>query len=88
MSKPWMRSSAACRGSARQPFASDQKQQFCPGLPWHNIRGIGNWLRHQYDRVELDTVWYTATVEIVPLKASVKAALQQLQGATEPPGLG
>ena len=52
------------------------------------IRGIGNWLRHQYDRVDLDTVWHTATVEIVPLKASVKAALQQLQSATEPPNLG
>ncbi len=65
-----------------------EAEHFCPGLPWHNIRGIGNWLRHQYDRVDLDTVWHTATVEIVPLKASVKAALQQLQSATEPPNLG
>jgi uncharacterized protein with HEPN domain len=23
--------------------------RLCPGLPWHNIRGIGNWLRHRYD---------------------------------------
>jgi uncharacterized protein with HEPN domain len=22
----------------------------CPGLPWQNIRDIGNWLRHRYDR--------------------------------------
>lgn len=21
----------------------------CPGAPWRDIRGIGNWLRHQYD---------------------------------------
>ncbi len=26
--------------------------RLCPGLPWHNIRGIGNWLRHRYDRVD------------------------------------
>jgi uncharacterized protein with HEPN domain len=24
-----------------------QADVLCPGLPWHNIRGIGNWLRHQ-----------------------------------------
>lgn len=65
-----------------------EAEQFCPGLPWQNIRGIGNWLRHQYDRVDLDTVWHTATVEIVPLKTSVKAALHHLQSATEPPNLG
>ena len=63
-------------------------ETLCPGMPWPNICGIGNWLRHQYDRVDLDTVWHTATVEIVPLKASVKDALQQLQSATELPGLG
>jgi uncharacterized protein with HEPN domain len=33
----------------------------CPGLPWRNIRGIGNFLRHEYDRVDLDTVWHTVT---------------------------
>jgi uncharacterized protein with HEPN domain len=21
----------------------------CPEIPWHNVRGTGNWLRHQYD---------------------------------------
>lgn len=31
----------------------------CPGLPWGEIRGIGNWLRHQYDAVELSVVWKT-----------------------------
>ena len=30
----------------------DQALMLCPGLPLHNIRGLGNWLRHQYDRVE------------------------------------
>src|SRR5580698_2836742 len=28
----------------------EQGPALCPGLPWENIRGIGNWLRHQYDR--------------------------------------
>ncbi len=25
----------------------EQGPTFCPGQPWHNIRGLGNWLRHQ-----------------------------------------
>lgn len=51
-----------------------EAETLCPGLPWHNIRGMGNWIRHQYDRVDLDTVWHTATVDMVPLKTSVTAA--------------
>lgn len=55
----------------------DQAENLCPGPPWHSIRGIGNWLRHQYDRVDLATVWHTATEELAPLKASVTAALER-----------
>ena len=25
----------------------------CPALPWREIRGMGNWLRHEYERIEL-----------------------------------
>ena len=34
-----------------------QAQTLCPGIPWNNVRGIGNWLRHRYDRVDVETVW-------------------------------
>lgn len=47
----------------------------CPGPPWHNIRGLGNWLRHQYDRVDLETIWHTIVHDLPPLKAAVVAAL-------------
>jgi uncharacterized protein with HEPN domain len=33
----------------------DDAESLCPGLPWRNIRGLGNWLRHQYDRTCLLT---------------------------------
>jgi uncharacterized protein with HEPN domain len=39
----------------------DEAEVLCPGVPWRDIRGIGNWLRHQYDRVEiisLDRFWH------------------------------
>jgi uncharacterized protein with HEPN domain len=35
----------------------DHAEQLCPGQPWKDIRGIGNWLRHQYDKVDFITVW-------------------------------
>jgi uncharacterized protein with HEPN domain len=34
----------------------EDAERLCPGLPWHDIRGIGNWLRHRYDKVVVETV--------------------------------
>jgi uncharacterized protein with HEPN domain len=28
--------------------------RLCPNMPWPEIRGVGNGLRHQYDRVDID----------------------------------
>ena len=28
----------------------------CPDQPWRNIRSMGNWLRHEYDRVDLSLI--------------------------------
>ena len=49
--------------------------RLCPGLPWSEIRGIGNWLRHQYDRVDLETLWHTLQDDLPPLNTSVRRAL-------------
>jgi len=27
----------------------EDAESLCPGLPWRNVRGIGNWLRHRYE---------------------------------------
>jgi uncharacterized protein with HEPN domain len=34
----------------------EQADILCPGLPWRDIRGISNWLRHQYDDVDPQTI--------------------------------
>ena len=47
----------------------------CPGQPWRNIRGMGNWLRHQYDRIELPVIWKTVRDDLPPLKAAIVRAL-------------
>jgi uncharacterized protein with HEPN domain len=46
-----------------------------PEAPWRNIRGIGNWLRHQYDRVDVATVWSTIVRDLPQLSASIRRVL-------------
>ena len=47
----------------------------CPGLPWRDIRGMGNWLRHQYERIDLSVIWKTVQSDLPPLKAAVFRSL-------------
>jgi uncharacterized protein with HEPN domain len=47
----------------------------CPDQPWHAIRATGNWLRHAYERIDLETVWGTIKDDLPPLKAAVLRAL-------------
>jgi uncharacterized protein with HEPN domain len=52
----------------------EDADKLCPGIPWNNIRGIGNWLRHQYDRIDPAVLWETVQRDLPPLKAAVKQA--------------
>ena len=63
----------------------EQAEALCPGLPWRDVRGIGNWLRHQYDRVDIETIWNTLTTDLPPVKVSVDEAVKRLNlGRPEP----
>jgi uncharacterized protein with HEPN domain len=66
-------SEAAVRVGAEGPL-------LCPDVPWHNIRGMGNWLRHQYDRIDTNTVWNTVTQDLPPLRIAAQKALDALSG--------
>jgi uncharacterized protein with HEPN domain len=52
-----------------------EAEKRCPDQPWTEIRGIGNWLRHRYEKIELDTIWRTIRDDLPPLKVSVQRAL-------------
>ena len=67
--KPQIISEAAIRLGA-------SAESRCPGAPWRDIRGMGNWLRHQYDRIELPVIWRTVEVDLPNLKAAVRNALE------------
>lgn len=53
----------------------DDAERLCPDVPWRDIRGIGNWLRHGYDRVDAEVIWDTIRVDLLPLRDSVERAL-------------
>jgi uncharacterized protein with HEPN domain len=53
----------------------DDAEALCPGVPWRDIRGMGNWLRHQYDRVDIETVWNTIEDDLPALKQAIAKVL-------------
>ncbi len=55
-----------------------------PGQPWPKIRGVGNWLRHQYDRIDLQIIWDTVVDDPPPLKAAVVLALASAKSIGTP----
>jgi uncharacterized protein with HEPN domain len=54
--------------------------ELMPHQPWGDIRGMGNRLRHAYDRLDLAIVWNTATNRLPALAADAREALR-LRGA-------
>jgi uncharacterized protein with HEPN domain len=53
----------------------DEAETLCPGLPWRDIRGIGNWLRHQYDAIDPEAVWRTVVDDLPLLQAAIRQVL-------------
>lgn len=53
----------------------DQGPALCPDQPWPKIRGTGNWIRHQYERINLEDIWRTVTDDLPLLKTSANRAL-------------
>lgn len=59
-------------------------ETLCPEISWRKICGLGNILRHEYDRVESIRIWYVVQDDLPELKASAAAALQKLQKSDTP----
>jgi uncharacterized protein with HEPN domain len=54
-------------------------------IPWADIAGIGNILRHGYDSLDHAVIWGVVENDLPPLKAAVAAMLQEIDGK-EPDG--
>ena len=57
----------------------EKAEERCPGLPWKNIRGIGNRLRHGYDSIDPVTIWTTVQQDLPPLQMAVTMALNRIE---------
>ena len=42
-------------------------------IPWADIAGIGNILRHEYHRISDNVIWTVVTDRLAPLKRAVEA---------------
>jgi uncharacterized protein with HEPN domain len=52
-----------------------EDEHLCPGPDWRKIRGMGNILRHAYDRLDDEAVWITVKDDLPALKQNVSGAL-------------
>jgi uncharacterized protein with HEPN domain len=57
----------------------EHAETMLPELPWRDIRGIGNWLRHQYDTIEAETIWNTIQDDLPPLKKNILTIISSTQ---------
>jgi uncharacterized protein with HEPN domain len=55
------------------PLASE----LVPDQPWHNIRGLGNRLRHEYDIIDPRDLWAIVTESLPSLRAACQAVLDK-----------
>ncbi|MEA3039502.1 MAG: hypothetical protein QOE79_2015 [Sphingomonadales bacterium] len=53
----------------------ERLEKIVPEVPLHEVRGLGNLLRHNYDRVNLLNIWETATDDLPPLRIACLAAV-------------
>jgi uncharacterized protein with HEPN domain len=56
----------------------ERAAELVPNQPWGDIRGMGNRLRHAYDRINLDVLWNTVQDSLPSLKADAEQALRNL----------
>jgi uncharacterized protein with HEPN domain len=62
----------------------DTAGQLCPDIPWREIRGLGNRLRHDYGNIDVVRIWLLIERDLPPpLKAACSGALQILKGGDQ-----
>lgn len=57
-------------------------ETLAPDQPWADIRGLGNVLRHEYEKINVAIIWDIATNGIASLKPAVEEAIRKLEADT------
>lgn len=64
-------------GEASKRISDETRQKF-QDFPWKNFAGMRDRVTHQYDRVDLEIVWETATHELPEYKPLLNSVLKSL----------
>ena len=51
-----------------------------PQIPWKDIAGIGNILRHRYDTVSDDRIWEIVSLELPALRTAIEKIMAKHRG--------
>jgi uncharacterized protein with HEPN domain len=54
-------------------------ESLCPDVPWPQIRGVGNFLRHEYDRIDSARVWLMVVNDLPLVKNAIERTLRRLR---------
>ncbi len=54
-------------------------EDLAPGQPWKDIRGLGNWLRHDYSNVLQEMIWQIIREHLPALRRECEQAIALLQ---------
>jgi uncharacterized protein with HEPN domain len=57
----------------------DDATDLCPDVPWRDIRGLGNRLRHDYDTIDIVRLWLLIKRDLPPLRTACASALRALE---------
>ena len=53
-------------------------EELLPDQPWSEIRGLGNWLRHDYPGIIRERIWETVRDNLDPLRTDCETAIHEL----------
>ena len=81
--KQWIEQDAIIRnleiiGEASVNVSDDLKAQY-PDVPWKEMRGMRNFVTHQYFGVELSDIWNTVVNDIPVLKQQIQDIMNDLE---------
>jgi uncharacterized protein with HEPN domain len=67
---------------ARRHLSADLKARN-PDIPWTKVAGIGNILRHEYERIAPDILWRLVQDDLTPLDKVCREELAAGTGASD-----
>jgi len=79
----WIEQDAVVRnleiiGEASNHISEGLRNKY-PELPWSEMRGMRNFMAHEYFGLQLDTIWNTAVNDMPVLKEQIQKIIKDLE---------